>query len=152
VIITPGLGQVLNLDFTIHNLAPQTVTFCAKRSAKSRQLAMQLSWALGVIRRSIMYDNPELHVSSAKQLMELNKQRDKETRRMRETEQQARQLESEKIALLRESNELAKNALREVNQNTQKNNADLVDIKPNFFGLGANLNEAWRRFMKWRSK
>lgn len=99
-----------------------------------------------------MYDNPELHVSSAKQLMELNKQRDKEARRIREAEQQTRQLESEKIALLRESNELATKALTEANQKNQKHSADLVDIKPNFFGLGVNLNEAWRRFIKWRSK
>ncbi len=99
-----------------------------------------------------MHDNPELNVSSAKQLMELNKQRDKEARRIREVEQQARQLESEKIALLRESNELAKKTLIETSQNTQKYNADLVDLKPNFFGFGANLNEAWRRFKKWRAK
>ncbi len=99
-----------------------------------------------------MYDNPELHVSSAKQLVELNKQKDKEARRIKEVEQQARQFESEKIALLRESNGLAKKTLTEANQNPQKQSADLVDIKPNFFGLGANLNEAWRRFIKWRSK
>ena len=99
-----------------------------------------------------MYDKPELHVSSAKLLMALNKQRDKETRRIREAEQQARQLESEKIALLRESNEIAKKSLTEVNQKPQKHSADLVDIKPNFFGFGANLNEAWRRFIKWYSK
>jgi len=34
----------------------------------------------------------------------------------------------------------------------ESNSTDVVDIKPNFFGLGMNLNEAWRRFKKWRSK
>lgn len=29
---------------------------------------------------------------------------------------------------------------------------DLIDIKPNFYGLGFNLNEAWRRFKSWWSK
>lgn len=33
-----------------------------------------------------------------------------------------------------------------------KKGTDVVDIKPNFFGLGMNLNEAWRRFKKWLSK
>jgi hypothetical protein len=32
------------------------------------------------------------------------------------------------------------------------NNADVVDIKPNFFGLGVNFNEVWRTLKKWRSK
>ena len=32
------------------------------------------------------------------------------------------------------------------------NSTDVVDIKPNLFGLGMNLNEVWRRFKKWRSK
>ena len=26
---------------------------------------------------------------------------------------------------------------------------DVIDIKPNFYGLGINLNEGWRRFAKW---
>lgn len=34
-------------------------------------------------------------------------------------------------------------ALRE---SSSSNITDVVDIKPNFFGLGINLNEAWRRF------
>lgn len=29
---------------------------------------------------------------------------------------------------------------------------DVVDLKPNFFGLGINLNESWRRVKKWWSK
>ena len=99
-----------------------------------------------------MHDNPELQVSSAKQLMELNKQKEKEARRIREAEQQSRKLESEKIALLRESNELAKKALREENQEKQKHSTDVFDLKPNFYGLGVNFNELWRRFKKWCSK
>ena len=99
-----------------------------------------------------MHDNPELHVSSAKQLMELNKHKDKEARRKHEAEQQAIKLEYEKIALLKESKELAKQAAVDSSKNTQEHNTDIVDIKPNFFGIGANLNEAWRRFKKWRLK
>jgi hypothetical protein len=26
---------------------------------------------------------------------------------------------------------------------------DVVDLKPNFFGIGVNLNSVWRRFMAW---
>ena len=33
-----------------------------------------------------------------------------------------------------------------------KNKTDIIDVKPNFFGLGINLNEGWRRFKFWRSK
>lgn len=33
-----------------------------------------------------------------------------------------------------------------------ENKADVVDIKPNFFGLGININESWRRIKKWWSK
>ena len=69
------------------------------------------------------------------------------------------QLASEQVALLKESNELATKALIEVNLRSEEeramhesNSTDVFDIKPNFFGLGANLNEIWRRFKKWRSK
>jgi len=37
-------------------------------------------------------------------------------------------------------------------ESSSSNSTDVVDIKPNFFGLGMNLNEACRRFKKWRSK
>lgn len=30
------------------------------------------------------------------------------------------------------------------------NQADVIDVKPNFFGLGINFNEMWRRVKKWR--
>lgn len=36
-----------------------------------------------------------------------------------------------------------------LHESRNRNKADLVDVKPNFFGLGLNLNEAWRRFKKW---
>lgn len=32
------------------------------------------------------------------------------------------------------------------------NSTDVVDIKPNFYGIGLNLNEACRRLKKWLSK
>jgi len=31
--------------------------------------------------------------------------------------------------------------------------ADIVDVKPNFFGLGINFNEAWRRVrQRWKKR
>jgi hypothetical protein len=106
-----------------------------------------------------MHENPEAYVSSAKQLMELNQKREKEALRKEAAANKATQLASEQIALLKESNELARKALAEANLRSEQeralhksNSTDVVDIKPNFFGLGANLNEAWRRYKKWRSK
>ena len=99
-----------------------------------------------------MHNNPELQVSSAKQLMELNQQREKEARRKKEAEQQAKQLESEKIELLKESDELAKQASTEANQMSHGHSTDLCDFKPNIFGIGPNLNEMWRRIKQWRLK
>jgi len=52
----------------------------------------------------------------------------------------------ERLSFLKSEHE--KN-LPETNSN---NSTDVVDIKPNFFGLGMNLNEVWRRFKKWWSK
>lgn len=37
-------------------------------------------------------------------------------------------------------------------ESENENKADVVDLKPNFFGLGINLNESWRRIKKWWSK
>jgi hypothetical protein len=34
-------------------------------------------------------------------------------------------------------------------KSTAYSKADLLDAKPNFFGFGVNLNEAWRRFRNW---
>lgn len=106
-----------------------------------------------------MHENPEAYVSSAKQLMELNQKREKEALRKEAAANKTTQLASEQVALLKESNELARKALAEANLRSEQeralhesNGTDVVDIKPNFFGLVANLNEAWRRFKKWRSK
>ncbi|MBT3880738.1 MAG: hypothetical protein HON76_06105 [Candidatus Scalindua sp.] len=106
-----------------------------------------------------MHENPEAYVSSAKQLMELNQKREKEALRKEAAANKTTQLASEQVALLKESNELARKALAEANLRSEQeralhesNGTDVVDIKPNFFGLGANLNEAWRRFKKWHSK
>jgi len=52
----------------------------------------------------------------------------------------------ERLSLLKSERE---ETLRESNIN---NSTDVVDIKPNIFGLGMNLNEVWRRFKKWWSK
>ena len=94
-----------------------------------------------------MYENPEASVNSARALIELNNKREREAQEKKAAENKASQLASEQIALLKESNKLAAKAL-EAKIRTE----DVVDIKPNFFGFGANLNEAWRRFKKWRSK
>ncbi|MCW8982781.1 MAG: hypothetical protein OQK13_01930 [Gammaproteobacteria bacterium] len=94
-----------------------------------------------------MHENPETSVNSAKALFELNKKREKETQKKEAAENKKSQLVSEQVALLKESNKLAAKAL-EAKTKTE----DIIDIKPNFFGLGANLNEVWRRFRKWRSK
>jgi hypothetical protein len=37
-------------------------------------------------------------------------------------------------------------------ESDRSNSTDVVDIKPNFYGIGLNLNEAWHRFKKWFSK
>ena len=106
-----------------------------------------------------MHENSETSVHSAKALMELNQKREKEAKRKEAAAEKTSQFASEQVTLLKESNELARKALAENNLRSEQesalhesNRTDLVDIKPNFFGLGANLNEAWRRFKKWRSK
>ena len=30
--------------------------------------------------------------------------------------------------------------------------SDVIDVKPNFYGLGMNFNEAWRRLCRWWKK
>jgi len=106
-----------------------------------------------------MHDNPEIHVSSAKQLMELNKQREKEALRTKAAEDKAAKISADLINLQKESNESARKALEEAKHRTEQitgmhtsKGTDVVDIKPNFFGLGINFNEIWRRFKKWISK
>ena len=36
-------------------------------------------------------------------------------------------------------------------QDNSENQEDVIEVKPNIFGLGINLNEAWRRVKKWWS-
>ncbi len=102
-----------------------------------------------------MHENSETSINSAKALMEHSQKKANEAAAANKTSQ----LASEQVALLKESNEIATKALIEANRRSEEervlhesNNTDVVDIKPNIFGLGANLNEAWRRFKKWRSK
>ena len=106
-----------------------------------------------------MHENPEAHVSLAKQLMELNQKREKDALREKAAANKAAQLRSELVALQKESNELAIKTLTEANLRSEEESAlresncpDVVDIKPNIFGIGVNLNEAWRRIMKRCSK
>lgn len=42
-------------------------------------------------------------------------------------------------------------AVRE-NKNDSIKQADVIDVKPNFFGLGINFNEVWRRIRSWWSQ
>ncbi len=45
-----------------------------------------------------------------------------------------------------------KDLITELEQNDNSTNqTDVIDVKPNIFGLGVNLNETWRRVRKWWS-
>ncbi len=35
------------------------------------------------------------------------------------------------------------------NKNDSIKQADVIDVKPNLFGLGINFNEVWRRIRSW---
>lgn len=98
-----------------------------------------------------MHDNSETSISSAKALMEFSQKKDNDAKKREAADKKTSQLASDQLALLKESNALATKLLTE-KALCESNKIDVVDIKPNFFGLGANLNEAWRRFKKWRSK
>ena len=107
----------------------------------------------------MMNDNSETSFHSAKAFAELSQKKAIDAKKKEAATKKANQLASKQVALLKESNELAVKALAEANLRTEQNRAlhesnstDVVDIKPNFFGIGANLNEAWRRFKKWCSK
>lgn len=100
------------------------------------------------------YLEPSLH--SAKAVAEFYQKKANDAKKKAAATQKADQLASEQVALLKESNELAKKALTEAKLRLEQeralhesNNTDLVDIKPNCFGLGVNLNEVWRRIKKW---
>ena len=102
-----------------------------------------------------MHDNSEISINSAKALMEHSKKKANDAAAANKISQ----LVSEQVALQKESNELVTKALNETNLKSVKERAlheskstDAVDVKPNFFGVGVNLNEVWRRFKKWRSK
>ena len=82
-----------------------------------------------------MHKNPEVSVSSAKALMELNQKIKKEALRKEAAASKTTQLASEQVALLKESNELAKKALAEANLRSEQeralhesNGTDVVDI------------------------
>lgn len=32
---------------------------------------------------------------------------------------------------------------------TLKNKQDVIELKPNFYGIGVNLNKGWRRVKSW---
>ncbi len=40
----------------------------------------------------------------------------------------------------------------EAKHNTSISRPDVVDLKPNIYGLGINLNEVWRRVRQWWPK
>ena len=100
---------------------------------------------------------PSLH--SAKAFADFSQKKANNAKKKESDTIKASQLESEKVALLKESNELATKALANANLRSEKESAlheskstDVVDIKPNLFGIGVNLNETWRRIKNWLSK
>ncbi len=106
-----------------------------------------------------MNDNQETSFHSAKAVADYYKKKEIEAKRKEAEANKANQLASEQIALLKESNKLAEQTLAKSKLKTEQESAihktsrtDLVEIKPNFFGLGLNINELWRRFKKWHSK
>ncbi len=105
---------------------------------------------------SMMNDNLETSIHSAKALAEFYQKKANDAKKKEAAAKKSSQLASEQVALLKESNELAKKTLAEANLRSEQerawhesNSTDVIDIKPNFFGLGANFNEAWRRLKKW---
>ena len=107
----------------------------------------------------MMNKNLEPSLHSAKAFAEFSQKKANGAKRKEAVAKKASQLASEQVALLKESNELVKKALTDANLRSEQeralhesNSIDVVDLKPNFFGLGANLNESWRRFKRWRSK
>ena len=102
----------------------------------------------------MMNENLETSVNSAKALAELSQKKAIDAQKKEAATKKENQLASEQVALLKESNDLAAAKLRTEQERAlhESNSTDVVDIKPNFFGLGVNLNTAWRKFNKWRSK
>jgi hypothetical protein len=108
---------------------------------------------------SMMNENLEPSLHSAKAFAEFFQKKANDAKKKEVETKKASQLASEQVALLKESNELVKKALTDANLRSEQERAlhessstDVVDIKPNFIGLGVNLNEVWRRFKKWHSK
>ena len=106
-----------------------------------------------------MNENLEPSLHSAKAFAEFSQKKANDAKKKEAATIKASQLASEQVALLKESNELAKRTLADAKLRSEQeralhesNSTDVVDIKPNFFGLGLNLNESWRRFKKWCSK
>ena len=48
--------------------------------------------------------------------------------------------------------DIAKEEKAPAHKTKPANQADVIDFKPNFYGIGVNLNEAWRRFKGWFSR
>jgi hypothetical protein len=108
---------------------------------------------------SMMNENSETSLHSAKAVADFYQKKANDAKKNEAATKKINQIASEQVASQKEFNELATKALTEANLRSEQeralhelNSTDVVDIKPNFFGLGANLNEAWRRFKKWRSK
>jgi hypothetical protein len=102
-----------------------------------------------------MNDYPGITFHSAKAVADYYSNKEVEAKKKQADAIKAKQLESEKIALLKESNKFAEQTLTTAKLNLAQvstihkvNRADVVEMKPNFFGFGLNLNEAWRRFRK----
>ena len=70
-----------------------------------------------------MHENPETSIHSARALMEYSQKMAKEAREREAANSKNFQLASEQIALLKESNELARKALNEANLRAENKNA-----------------------------
>ena len=61
--------------------------------------------------------------------------------------------DNEKRRYINERLSILKSEREEIlRDSSNENKTDVVDLKPNLFGFGINLNESWRRVKKWWSK
>ena len=61
--------------------------------------------------------------------------------------------DNEKRRYINERLSILKSEREEIlRDSSNENKTDVVDLKPNFYGVGINLNESWRRVKKWWSK
>ena len=45
-----------------------------------------------------------------------------------------------------------KDRIAELDEPRNEKDTDVIEVKPNLYGVGINVNEAWRRVRRWLSK